>query len=262
MDCVNGATTDSNGNGCDLYTWQTASDMCGQFDDEDFDSKTMCCACKFQDFKEKYAYEISGGMEVGYPDDISYLAERLENMPVSNNYIDLSLETSQRLDNGDFLPQKAYFKNVKRMNNGNEFFFGVIDWRPTSLNNAAFSVYRIQMYKGGTDPTKDRNSLRPWVVDYNSDFQKINKRLLPHPRIVNPNRMDHSSEYKFNKWYDSAVAGDEWMHAIYLIFEHPLSTAVIVPVDNDGNPIDKAFSETSSSDAWLVMTNPNPQFPD
>ena len=48
----------------------------------------------------------------------------------------------------------------------------------------------------------------------------------------------------------------------YFIFDNPLSTAVIAPVDSHGNPFDTAFSHVSSSDSWSVMIGPNPQFSD
>ena len=56
------------------------------------------------------------------------------------------------------------------------------------------------------------------------------------------------------------VFGCEWRHAGYFILKNPLSTAVIVPVDSHGRPIDSAFAESRSGDAWSVMTGPNPQF--
>ena len=39
----NGAT-DRDGDGCDYY--DNNPDGCGNYDDEDFKSKEMCCACK------------------------------------------------------------------------------------------------------------------------------------------------------------------------------------------------------------------------
>ena len=37
--------TDSQGNGCDVYTSDDVT-RCGNYDDEDFKATSMCCGCK------------------------------------------------------------------------------------------------------------------------------------------------------------------------------------------------------------------------
>ena len=41
---TNSGTTDSYGDGCEWYTWETYQE-CGFYDDSDFDAVEMCCSC-------------------------------------------------------------------------------------------------------------------------------------------------------------------------------------------------------------------------
>ena len=43
VDETNGAT-DTDGDGCDYY--ESHQNQCGDFDNDDFIAKSMCCACK------------------------------------------------------------------------------------------------------------------------------------------------------------------------------------------------------------------------
>ena len=42
---TNFGATDNGGDGCDWYDVLNRSGTCGDYDDADFDAKSMCCAC-------------------------------------------------------------------------------------------------------------------------------------------------------------------------------------------------------------------------
>ena len=143
-------------------------------------------------------------------------------MITSNSYIDLSRNRVYNYDDGTPVPLIHYFRNTK-WNEKHRLFTGIIDHRPNSYRGRVIDEYFIK-FSQNFDQTE-------WVKMRGTTIHGTNGLFTLDPLFKVTDKM--------------YIAGDEWTRAAYLILDHPLSTAVIVPVDKYGSPLgseDQFFS--------------------